>query len=130
MQAQPSADVDATKGPWKWFDNKGNCSATQRYIVPWPGLIAVNGIEVAKLEKRTVLLPLISQMMIAICDELGCLQGTTSSKESVDNYAIAFADVCENSLSAASKCIPVDNPSTLYIALTMRPAPPCPKAIP
>ena len=93
----------------------------QRYILPW--LLAVHGIEVTKLEKRTVLLPLISQMMIAVCDELGCLQSTLSAKDAADNYPIAFADVCDNSLSAASKYIPVDNPSTLYIALTMRAAP-------
>ena len=121
MQAQPSEEVDATKGPWKWFGNKGNKSIVQRYILPW--LIAVHGIEVTKQEKRTVLLPLISQMMIAICDELGCLQGTTSAKEAAENHPISFADVCENSLSAASKYIPVENPSTLYIALTMRAAP-------
>ena len=95
----------------------------QRYIVPW--LIALHGIEVAKQDKRTLLLPEISQMLIAICDEHGFLQGTTavSAKEAEENYAIASADVCDKSLSAASKSIPLDNPSTLYIALTMRPAP-------
>mmetsp|Transcript_55764 Transcript_55764/g.116658 ORF Transcript_55764/g.116658 Transcript_55764/m.116658 type:complete len:95 (-) Transcript_55764:493-777(-) len=92
--------MDATKGPWAWFDNKGQCSTLQRYIVPW--LIAVHGIEVAKQEKRTVLLPLISQMMIAVCDEIGCLQGTPSAKDAADKYPIAFADVCDNALSAAT----------------------------
>jgi hypothetical protein len=121
VQAQPSQEVDATRGPWQWFVNKGNSSIVQRHILPW--LIAVHGIEASKQEKRTVLLPLISQMMIAVCDELGCLQGTPSAKDAADKYPIAFADVCDNALSAASKYIPVENPSTLYIALTMRAAP-------
>lgn len=121
VQAKPSEEVDATRGPWQWFGNKGNNSIVQRHILPW--LIAVHGIEIAKQEKRTVLLPLISQMMIAVCDELGCLQGTPSAKDAEDSYPIAFADVCDNALSAASKYIPVENPSTLYIALTMRAAP-------
>ena len=121
MQAQPSEEVDATKGPWKWFGNKGNKSIVQRYILPW--LIAVHGIEVTKQEKRTVLLPLISQMMIAVCDQLGCLQGTPSAKDAAEKYPIAFADVCDNALKAASKYFPVENPFTLYIALTMRAAP-------
>ena len=121
MQAQPSADVDATKGPWQWFDDKGNKSIVQRRILPW--LIAVHGIEITKKEKRTVLLPLISQMIIAVCDQLGCLLGTPSAKVAAEQYPIAFADVCVNALQAASKYIPVENPSTLYIALTMRAAP-------
>ena len=121
MQAQPSADVDATKGPWQWFDDKGNKSIVQRRILPW--LIAVHGIEVTKKEKRTVLLPLISQMIIAVCDQLGCLQGTPSAKDAAEQYPIAFADVCDNALKAASKYLPVENPFTLYIALTMRAAP-------
>ena len=121
MQAQPSADVDATKGPWQWFDDKGNKSIVQRRILPW--LIAVHGIEVTKQEKRTVLLPLISQMIIAVCDQLGCLQGTPSAKDAAEQYPIAFADVCDNALKAASKYLPVENPFTLYIALTMRAAP-------
>ena len=121
MQAQPSADVDATKGPWQWFDDKGNKSIVQRRILPW--LIAVHGIEVTKQEKRTVLLPLISQMMIAVCDQLGCLQGTPSAKDAAEKYPIAFADVCDNALKAASKYLHVENPFTLYIALTMRAAP-------
>lgn len=121
MQAQPSEEVDATNGPWQWFGNKGNKSIVQRYIVPW--LIAVHGFEVTKQEKRTVLLPLISQMMIAICDQLGCLQGTPSAKDAAEQYPIAFADVCDNALKAASKYLPVENPFTLYIALTMRAVP-------
>ena len=121
MQAQPSADVDATKGPWQWFDDKGNKSIVQRRILPW--LIAVHGIEITKKEKRTVLLPLISQMIIAVCDQLGCLLGTPSAKDAAEQYPIAFADVCVNALQAASKYIPVENPFTLYIALTMRAAP-------
>lgn len=121
MQAQPSEEVDATNGPWQWFVNKGNKSIVQRYIVPW--LIAVHGFEVTKQEKRTVLLPLISQMMIAICDQLGCLQGTPSVKDAAEQYPIAFADVCDNALKAASKYLPVENPFTLYIALTMRAVP-------
>ena len=121
MQAQPSADVDATKGPWQWFDDKGNKSIVQRRILPW--LIAVHGIEVTKQEKRTVLLPMISQMIIAVCDELECLKGTPSAKDAAEQYPIAFADVCDNALKAASKYLPVENPFTLYIALTMRAAP-------
>ena len=121
MQAQPSADVDATKGPWQWFDDKGNKSIVQRRIVPW--IIALHGLEVTKKEKRTVLLPLISQMIIAVCDQLGCLLGTPSAKVAAEQYPIAFADVCVNALQAASKYIPVENPFTLYIALTMRAAP-------
>ena len=121
MQAQPSADVDATKGPWQWFDDKGNKSIVQRRILPW--LIAVHGIEVTKKEKRTVLLPLISQMIIAVCDQLGCLLGTPSAKDAAEQYPIAFADVCDNALKAASKYLPVENPFTLYVALTMRAAP-------
>ena len=121
MQAQPSADVDATKGPWQWFDDKGNKSIVQRRILPW--IIALHGIEVTKKEKRTVLLPLISQMIIAVCDQLGCLLGTPSAKVAAEQYPIAFADVCDNVLQAASKYIPVENPFTLYIALTMRAAP-------
>ena len=121
MQAQSSADVDASQGPWQWFDDKGNKSIVQRRILPW--LIAVHGIEVTKKEKRTVLLPLISQMIIAVCDQLGCLPGTPSAKDAAEQYPIAFADVCVNVLQAASKYIPVENPFTLYIALTMRAAP-------
>ena len=121
MQAQPSEEVDATKGPWQWFVDKGNKSIVQRRILPW--LIAVHGIEVTKKEKRTVLLPLISQMIIAVCDQLGCLLGTPSAKVAAEQYPIAFADVCVNALQAASKYIPVENPFTLYIALTMRAAP-------
>ena len=52
VQAQPSMEMDATKGQWEWFDNKGNASAMQRNIVPW--LIVIHGIEliieVAKLD--------------------------------------------------------------------------------
>jgi len=121
VQAQPSEEVDATLGPWQWFVNKGNKSIVQRHILPW--VIAIHGIEVTKQEKRTVLLPLISQMIIAVCDQLGCLQGTPSAKDAAEKYPIAFADVCDNALKAASKYIPVENPITLYIALTMRPAP-------
>ena len=121
MQAQSSADVDASQGPWQWFDDKGNKSIVQRRILPW--LIAVHGIEVTKKEKRTVLLPLTSQMIIAVCDQLGCLLGTPSAKVAAEQYPIAFADVCVNALQAASKYIPVENPFTLYIALTMRAAP-------
>ena len=121
MQAQPSEEVDATNGPWQWFGNKGNKSIVQRYIVPW--LIAVHGFEVTKQEKRTVLLPLISQMMIAVCDQLECLKGAPSAKDAAEQYPIAFADVCDNALKAASKYLPVENPFTLYIALTMRAAP-------
>jgi len=112
--------VDATQGPWQWFVDKGNKSIVQRHILPW--LIAVHGIEVTKKEKRTVLLPLISQMIIAVCDQLGCLQGTPSAKDAAEQYPIAFADVCVNALQAASKYIPVENPFTLYIALMMRAA--------
>ncbi len=121
MQAQSSADVDASQGPWQWFDDKGNKSIVQRRILPW--LIAVHGIEITKKEKRTVLLPLISQMIIAVCDQLGCLLGTHSAQVAAEQYPIAFADVCVNALQAASKYIPVENPFTLYIALTMRAAP-------
>ena len=121
MQAQPSEEVDAIEGPWQWFGNKGNKSIVQRHILPW--LIAVHGIEVTKQEKRTVLLPLISQRMIAVCDQLGCLKGTPSAKDAAEQYPIAFADVCDNALKAASKYLPVENPFTLYIALTMRAAP-------
>ena len=121
MQAQSSADVDASQGPWQWFDDKGNKSIVQRRILPW--LIAVHGIEVTKQEKRTVLLPMISQMMLAVCDQLGCLKGTPSAKDAAEQYPIAFADVCDNALKAASKYLPVENPFTLYIALTMRAAP-------
>ena len=121
MQAQSSADVDASQGPWQWFVDKGNKSIVQRRILPW--LIAVHGIEITKKEKRTVLLPLISQMIIAVCDQLGCLLGTPSAKVAAEQYPIAFADVCVNALQAASKYIPVENPFTLYIALTMRAAP-------
>ena len=121
MQAQPSEEVDATQGQWQWFVNKGNKSIVQRRILPW--LIAVHGIEVTKKEKRTVLLPLTSQMIIAVCDQLGCLLGTPSAKDTAEQYPIAFSDVCVNALQAASKYIPVENPFTLYIALTMRAAP-------
>ena len=121
MQAQPSEEVDATQGPWQWFVDKGNKSIVQRRILPW--IIALHGIEVTKKEKRTVLLPLISQMIIAVCDQLGCLLGTPSAKVAAEQYPIAFADVCVNALQAASKYIPVENPFTLYIALTMRAAP-------
>ncbi len=46
-----------------------------------------------------------------------------SAKDAAEQYPIAFADVCVNALQAASKYIPVENPLTLYIALTMRAAP-------
>ena len=62
-------------------------------------------------------------MIIAVCDQLECLKGTPSAKVAAEQYPIAFADVCVNALQAASKYIPVENPFTLYIALTMRAAP-------
>ncbi len=57
VQAKPSMEVNATKGPWVWYDNKGNSSAMQRFIVPW--LIVIHGIQVVKQDKRTILVPLV-----------------------------------------------------------------------
>ncbi len=52
-------------------------------------------------------------MLIALCDEHGFLRGIScsttdmSAKDAAEKYPIAFADVCDKSISAASKSIPL-----------------------
>ena len=94
-----SVEVETGKGPWVWYDNKGNSTSMQRFIVPW--LIALHGLGFGKQKTTTQ----ISEMILALCDEHKFLQSETtlSAEKAAQVFPIGFQDVCRKAHFAAGK---------------------------
>ena len=94
-----SVEMETGPGPWKWYQNKGNSTTMQRYLVPW--LIALHGLGFSKQKTTTQ----IAEMIVALCDEHKFLQSETSmsAEKAAVLFSVGFQDVCRKALFAAGK---------------------------
>ena len=83
------------KGPWSFYTQRKNAIDLQKFIVPW--CIALYGLDYPKL----LTLDTVKQMVIAISDDRGLLQGYPSAAVPAKKYAISFADVARKVKNAA-----------------------------
>jgi hypothetical protein len=74
------------KGPWSFFTQRKHAIELHKFIVPWS--IALYGLDYPK----QLTLDTVKEMVIAISDDKGLLQGYTSAAVPAKKYAISFAD--------------------------------------
>ena len=82
------------KGPWVFYD-RVNAIVIQKFIVPWS--IAQYGLSYTK--KLSV--DVVKEMLIALCDAEGYLQGCPSAAVEAKKYAVTFADIAKKVKNAA-----------------------------
>lgn len=81
-------------GPWDFYD-RVNAIAIQKFVVPWS--IAQYGLDYTK----KLSLEVVKEMLIALCDAEGFLQGSPSAAVEAKKYAVSFADVAKKVKNAA-----------------------------
>ncbi len=82
-------------GPWDFMAGKGIATLVQKSIVPW--LIAIDGLNYAK----NIKLEVIKEMLIALCDMKGFMDGSMSSVQAAKKYHVAFQDTAKKVKAAA-----------------------------
>ena len=82
------------KGPGGFYGSD-SAIVIQKFIVPWS--IAQYGLGYTK--KLT--LEVVKEMLIALCDDEGFLQGCPSAAVEAKKYAVSFADVAKKVKNAA-----------------------------
>ena len=87
------------KGPWSYFSQRKNAIELQKFVVPWS--IGLHGLDYPK----QLTLDTVKEMVIAICDDKGLLQGYPSAAVPAKKYAISFADVARKVKNAAGAYI-------------------------
>jgi hypothetical protein len=87
------------EGPWAFYKQRINAIDLQKYIVPW--CIAQYGMDYPK--KLT--LDAVKEMMKAISNDKGLLQGFTSAAVQAKTFAVSFADVARKVKIAAGEYI-------------------------
>jgi hypothetical protein len=74
---------------------KGIATLVQKSIVPW--LITIDGLNYA----NTIELEVIKEMLIALCDTNGFMDGRMSSVQAEKKYHVAFQDTAKKVKAAA-----------------------------
>jgi hypothetical protein len=87
------------KGPWSFFTQRKNAIELQKFIVQWS--IALYGLDYPK----QLTLDTVKEMVIAISDYKGLLQGYPSAAVPAKKFAITFADVARKVKNAAGAYI-------------------------